>query len=214
MSHSSQYQQSARRKQVIGAATPPGVLVPLAGRWRDRLGGRVAPPSSRPTNLVLECRMRAAAGKLQPDRLRDEEKMPVAVMIHVSHAIASPRVSAACGDRDLHAAEGRLGQLSARGSGCQNRVEPIVTYGYAVGHAGFQRCVAFGAGSEAHGHGQRDGVAFGGDARSDERFALSEKLGVDDALRPDDLAIFAVHAEVAAVLFVAPDVASRVSGLR
>ena len=64
--------------------------------------------------------------------------------------IASPRVSAACDDRDLHAAEGRSGQLFSRASGCQHLIEPVVTYGYAVGHAGFQRCVTFGAGSLMH----------------------------------------------------------------
>ena len=59
--------------------------------------------------------------------------------------------------------------------------------------------------------GQRGGVAFGGNARSDERFAFSEEFGVDDAPKPDDLAIFAVHAEFAAVLFVAPDITPRSS---
>ena len=104
----------------------------------------------------------------------------------------------------------------------QNLIEPVVTYGYAVGPAGFQRCVAFGAGSaslrtrlwrarEAHGHGERGRIAFDGDARSDERLAFSEEFGVDDALRPVDLAIFAVHAEFAAVLFVAPDITPRSS---
>ena len=42
-----------------------------------------------------------------------------------------------------------------------------------------------------------------------ERLAFAEEFGVDDALRPVDLAIFAVHAEFAAVLFVAPDIAPR-----
>jgi hypothetical protein len=41
-----------------------------------------------------------------------------------------------------------------------------------------------GAGSKAHCHSQRGGIAFGGDARSDERLAFSEEFGVDDALRP------------------------------
>jgi hypothetical protein len=64
-------------------------------------------------------------------------------------------------DPNLHRAEGRQGQLFSRGGGCQNLVEPIVTDCYTVGHAGLQRCVAFGAGSEAHCHGQRGRVASG-----------------------------------------------------
>ena len=57
-------------------------------------------------------------------------------MANVAKTVSTPPA----GIRDHHAAEeGRLGQLFSRGDGCQNLIEPVVTYGYAVEHAGQER---------------------------------------------------------------------------